>query len=360
MATSEALAVHAYVNGCPYGHPDWGGRPLAYVERWPGKPLLLTETNDNGLGCEGGLGAYLRWLEAACPAVELACLFALPGQPNTPAWWSLSPETVDDVALAFLTPIAGASADLDDYYDVSNWNGDLADELARAAAEGVEGFVVRLSLESEWHRDLAVEQLRQVAAAGLALDGYLWVYWDWSPEDSVEAALRLVERAGVTIRTLWFDCEEGQPGREVVEDWLERAVDRAERAAQAVGIYSAAWWWIPCAGNTDRFAYLPLWVANYNGRPHLEPPGFGGWTTAAGHQYDGTGLDRNVFRRLPAGPGTSTPTLLPIHHALAHLADVEATPLNAKRCPTATRRAIYARILTLREQHVGPRPTTDY
>jgi hypothetical protein len=91
----DALAVHAYTNGYPYEDPNWGGRPLVYRDRFPGKPLLLTEVNDNGhagtddpfaRGSE--VGNYLVWLQQACLEVELACLFALPGQGGTPAWWS--------------------------------------------------------------------------------------------------------------------------------------------------------------------------------------------------------------------------------------------------------------------------------
>lgn len=373
----EALAVHAYVNGRPFDDPDWGGRPLAYAERWPGRPLLVTETNGNGQGDD--MGAYLRWLAGAVPSVEYACLFALPGQPGTPDWWSLTADAVDAVALAFTAPVAGAAEDTpaatvgpaagadqtgpaaqavatDRAFDVSNWNGDLADELAVAAAEGVSGFVVRLSLESDWHRALAVAQLEQVAAAGLKLDGYLWVYWDWSPEESVERALGLAEQAGVAVGRLWLDCEDGQPGRAAVEEWLGRAVAAAGARGQTVGIYSAAWWWTAYAGDSDRFKALPLWAADYDGRPELERPGFGGWTEEVGHQFAADGIDRSVFRRLPGGPGATAPVLLPIHHALAHLADVEAVPLRQRRCSRRQRRAIYRRIVTLREQLVGPRP----
>ena len=89
----DALAVHAYTNGLAFDDPDWGGRPLVYRDRFPGKPLLLTEVNDNGhagtvdpvrRGSE--VGAYLAWLEAR-GVVELACLFALPGQDGAPPWW---------------------------------------------------------------------------------------------------------------------------------------------------------------------------------------------------------------------------------------------------------------------------------
>jgi hypothetical protein len=106
----DALAVHAYSNGRPFADRAWGGRPLDYAARWPGKPLLLTEVNDNGSGDGLEVGEYLRWLARACPAVELACLFALPGQADCPAWWSMTSGTVLACKLALSTPaIAGAA-----------------------------------------------------------------------------------------------------------------------------------------------------------------------------------------------------------------------------------------------------------
>ena len=97
----DAIAVHAYTNGRPFDDPDWGGRPLIYRQRFPEKPLLLTEVNDNGYagtadparrGAE--VGQYLAWLGPR-QAVELACLFALPGQrEGAQDWWPWSPEMV--------------------------------------------------------------------------------------------------------------------------------------------------------------------------------------------------------------------------------------------------------------------------
>src|SRR5205823_3327892 len=99
----EAIAVHAYPNGQPFDDPDWGGRPLEYAARFPGQPLLVTECNDNGAGPRdepftrgAGLGAYLGWLESALgEAVELTCLFQLPGGPSAEPWWDLSTTMVE-------------------------------------------------------------------------------------------------------------------------------------------------------------------------------------------------------------------------------------------------------------------------
>lgn len=371
-ALCDAVAVHAYTNGRPFEDPAWGGRPLQYAQRFPGRPLLLTETNDNGVadrrdsvGRGRVLGAYLRWLMAACPAVEAACIFQLPGGPSGEPWWDidepLAVALTDALGAQSSAPVAsgpapvaggaGEGEELTRALDVSNWQGDLTDELELARREGVERIVVRLSLESDWHRQVATQQLRQVAAAGLELDGYVWVYWDWSPEATVDGALALAREAGVRLGCLWFDCEDGRPGRGVVEDWLARAVARAEAAGQACGIYTAAWWWTAewGAGDSDGFRRLPLWRADYDGRAELETPGFGGWERDEGHQYAGGAVDRSVFRarRLPGGPAAELERRVNgLTQALAHLVDVVLAPLPG----------VHAEAVRIREQFLGPRP----
>jgi hypothetical protein len=97
----DTLAVHSYTNGQSFDDPNWGGRPLVYRNRFPSNSLLLTKVNDNGhagIGDPGQRGAeigqYLAWLGGQV-AVELACLFALPGQTvGVQGWWGWSPDVV--------------------------------------------------------------------------------------------------------------------------------------------------------------------------------------------------------------------------------------------------------------------------
>jgi hypothetical protein len=190
----DGVAVHAYTDGRPFDDPGWGGRPLAYRQRFPGQPLLLTETNDNGhpgaaaaRGVE--LGAYLRWL-AETGAVELACLFALPGG-DGPGWWGLTP----DVVAGTLAGLAGTAA--------------LPETVAAqvpgaipSAPGGVAALADRLAIPAEG----LLEAPRPVA--GAALDGAIGV-------------LERKEERSVPEFRLGMAAKARELGAEVVGDPLE-------------------------------------------------------------------------------------------------------------------------------------------
>lgn len=108
-AIADVLADHAYTNGYPLGHPDWGGRTRLLIERveWPAsKPVRITETNDNGAYFSAapherarGYASYTQWVAGARFAESLS-LFTMPGAPDDdskPAWWFLTPEIVEAV-----------------------------------------------------------------------------------------------------------------------------------------------------------------------------------------------------------------------------------------------------------------------
>lgn len=95
----RAAAVHAYTNADPFEDANWGGRPLAYRERFgPSVALLVTEVNDNGKMFEADpreraqhLVEYVAWLRDQT-AVESVCLFELPATPGGAGWWPITPE----------------------------------------------------------------------------------------------------------------------------------------------------------------------------------------------------------------------------------------------------------------------------
>jgi GH25 family lysozyme M1 (1,4-beta-N-acetylmuramidase) len=184
--------------------------------------------------------------------------------------------------------------------DVSNYTGPLnADQVAALRAEGIGHVVVRLSLETPYKREIAVQQLRGCVAGGLTVSGYLWVYGNTTPAD-VGAAVAIATEADARLCMLWLDLEEDGPTVEQIRGLAHAAIVAGVRP----GIYTGRWWWWGHFGNPADFADIPLWDANYGLGPRLDAtPGYGGWTSRAGHQYAGTStvggvgnVDLDVFR----------------------------------------------------------------
>lgn len=172
--------------------------------------------------------------------------------------------------------------------DVSNWSGDITQLLQAWHPFHV---CVRLSTESQQHRDIARTQLTAALQSGATVSGYIWCGWSVSPEERTSDALSV--GAGFPLTLAWFDAEEGSPGGKI-DDWLSRAVDLVERRGHRAGIYCNAGWW-RAQGDSRGFVRLPLWLAAWDGRQTLDGLDLpGGWTAAAGHQYQGD-PDLSVF-----------------------------------------------------------------
>lgn len=172
--------------------------------------------------------------------------------------------------------------------DVSNWSGDITQLLQTWHPFHV---VVRLSTESQQHRDIARQQFEAALWDGATVSGYVWCDWSVSPEERTADALSVA--TGFPLTMVWFDAEEGNPGGQV-DDWLSRAVNLAERRGNRAGVYCNAGWW-RAQGDSQGFARLPLWLASWDNQPTLAGLDLpGGWTAAAGHQYQGD-PDLSVF-----------------------------------------------------------------
>ncbi len=172
--------------------------------------------------------------------------------------------------------------------DVSNWQGDqLAAMIARHRPDHV---VVRLSTESPAMITLARDQLKVASDLGVSVSGYLWA--DWTAEPELHTILALHTGAGFDLRRVWIDCEQGEPGQAVLEDWLSRAVAVAEAAGAHCGVYTTVDWW-QRQGNSQGFTRLPLWLAFWDLTATLALEGRwasplpGGWATLSGKQWDG-------------------------------------------------------------------------
>lgn len=167
--------------------------------------------------------------------------------------------------------------------DISNYSGAITAEQAECWRQnGVRKVIVGLQSPS-----LAAQQMAVIVDAGLELEAYWYFSFSRSPIAQAETAWDRCN--GWPVKRLWLDFED-DPGDMVpsaVADWIVLAASVA-RSRGPVGIYSAAWWWVPYTGNTDRLRDLPLWVAHYDYESDIDPVAFGGWTKASMEQYSGT------------------------------------------------------------------------
>ena len=149
------------------------------------------------------------------------------------------------------------------------------------------------------YSSLMPQQLEVLAQAGAGLievEAYVYLYWGvdgWgqTPQARTRNALT---RAQGRIRRLWLDCEDSaQPFQ---EQQLRECVEICQQSGIAPGIYTGRWWWVPRTWNSQAFAHLPLWHAEYLGQapaPDLMrlPQDFaafqpyGGWQTPAIWQW---------------------------------------------------------------------------
>jgi hypothetical protein len=99
-------AEHAYTNGLPPEHAEWGGRWIncSSGADWP-LPVAITEcdTNNQGGDRPGQLARYAAWLTSLPNPPESLCLFILPGgarDDQQPSWWRLDQATIEAVGQA--------------------------------------------------------------------------------------------------------------------------------------------------------------------------------------------------------------------------------------------------------------------
>ncbi len=198
--------------------------------------------------------------------------------------------------------------------DVSHWSGTVAEsEVACWWDSGV-----RHVITGTQNSDINTQQLQMAVDAGMTVDAYVMLYWDYDITDQVERALAMT--APFPIQRLWLDAEQPPGGRSAAQ--LIQKIQEAVNACgtQACGIYTRKVWWRDYVGNTAAFSHMPIWYAYYNGRDDFndwynplywyEGP-FGGWDDPTGKQYDSdwtapdlcnVNLDYNIMYRFEAVP----------------------------------------------------------
>ena len=155
------------------------------------------------------------------------------------------------------------------------------------------------------------QQLDMAVLCGLAVDAYIYCWWDMARLHRDVATL-----GGRQVNRIWFDVEEssGVPasvaGRVAFVHQALVVLDAYPNKRQAqVGIYTGSWYWGDAnhanyMGNATDFANRPLWTSQYDGIPNVDVVSlYGGWQQAAIKQWQGTStlagvkkVDLNVVR----------------------------------------------------------------
>lgn len=169
------------------------------------------------------------------------------------------------------------------------------------AATGSKHVVVRLyqwTVEGVNLRAHSKAQIASAQANGCSIGGYLWLYSTAPIGQQVDEALGLATDCGVTIPVLWLDIESYTDGSMPTAVQVAQAVEEAAKRGQRAGIYTGAGFW-QRLGNPGGFETVPLWSANYDGKPSLDTPSYGGMRVY-GHQYsdrgpNGENVDCDVF-----------------------------------------------------------------
>jgi hypothetical protein len=195
--------------------------------------------------------------------------------------------------------------------DMSNYTTAFSEDTARAMyADGVRRAIVQFvnPYRSEYE-----QQIPALQAAGIEVEGYVFLWFSASEENLVERVRWACEESKrFGIKRMWLDCEETLENgygfdhltmpvspkiRAAVEqvkrsygDWV-RMLENGVPMMPKVGIYTAQWWWVPGASNSDEWSRqgIPLWDAHYDLDPDIDDANYGGWVRPEMSQYQGWG-----------------------------------------------------------------------
>lgn len=142
-------------------------------------------------------------------------------------------------------------------------------------------------------------QIPALQAAGIEVEGYVFIWFT----DGIAAVIQRVrwacEQAKIyRLARMWLDCEQsdaaaGRPAFDYtnapVSPTIRAAIAEVVAHAMATGLYTAKWWWVPGASNSDEFSKqgIPLWDAHYDEDPDIDDANYGGWITPAVTQFKG-------------------------------------------------------------------------
>lgn len=184
--------------------------------------------------------------------------------------------------------------------DISNWQGAITPALVTCWAQhGVRRVIVQAvnpPADPRFPPGQTREQLQACKDAGMPTDCYVFF---WEGQDP-QAAVNAMELAsGFDIGYWLADMEDDTQGYYSVLDQIRSFM----ALCKPDGVYTRRDWWERRAENTDEYAGLFLWDADWNRNPggvNVFTP-YGGWTARALQQYGSgdlcgaTGLDMNVI-----------------------------------------------------------------
>ena len=189
--------------------------------------------------------------------------------------------------------------------DISHWSGNITDAEAQCwNTNGVVHVVAGTQVP-----EVTLQQLETALNAGLTVDAYVVLYWDFHITQQVQTALDMIQ--GVPVGRLWLDVEvyPGGRSRAQLEALIQEGFDTC--GTFPCGIYTGKWWWDAYMGGSTAFSSAPLWYAYYDMIPSLDTwpsQSFGGWPAPTAKQYDigracGVTVDFNVMYTISPPPG---------------------------------------------------------
>ncbi len=179
------------------------------------------------------------------------------------------------------------------------------DMIARCLARGIDRFIVSIL-----DQNIARQQIAVLSRHPIEIQTYRAYEWASMRESQADDVAFIAEvRKTYNLQKHWIDVESGARTRidaNIADiDWLIKSFT----GVCPTGIYTSPGWWQQYTGNTTQFAYMPFWVAHWNGKDSLTDfSHFGGITSCEMHQtlndlfVEDIWCDTNYYERATPPP----------------------------------------------------------
>jgi len=184
---------------------------------------------------------------------------------------------------------------------------DVSDSVSSSAAsclagEGYSWAVVRAWRSYGAFDSSAPGSLSAFQSAGITADVYLFPCAGMDAATQVQQMVSSLQGAGSTWGTIWLDIESNPSSGCAWTDantncnFIGTMITTAQGLVLSVGVYASEYMWSIIPGGTCTVGSgVPLWYANYdNVEDCSDFAAFGGWGSAAWHQWSDAGGDCGV------------------------------------------------------------------